>query len=70
MSAGHFGVQADEHVLGLDAPVVGERPFEAAAERPGRLALFCATALVNVDTYRRLQMNILTNSPASEKTFS
>ena len=33
-SAGHFVVQADEHVLSLDAPVVGERPFEAAAERP------------------------------------
>ena len=38
-SAGHFVVQADEHVLSLDAPVVGERPFEAAAERPGRLRL-------------------------------
>ena len=24
----------DEHVLGLDTPALGERPFESAADRP------------------------------------
>src|SRR5262249_41864282 len=27
--------KADEHVLALDAPVVGQGPFDAAASRPG-----------------------------------
>src|SRR5262249_47117490 len=29
-------VETDEHVLALDAPALGERPFKSAADRPRR----------------------------------